>query len=87
MDFHIGPVVKNLPANAGDTALIPVHTTWATEAMCHSYWGLRSTDHTLQQEKPPQGEAWAPQLESSPHLPPLEKALEQQRTSSAAKKN
>ena len=37
MDFHVGPVVKNLPANAGDTALIPVHTTWATEAVCHSY--------------------------------------------------
>ena len=80
MDFHVGPVVKNLSANAGDTGLIPVHTTWATEAMFHSYWGLRSTDHSLQQEKPPQREAWAPQLESSPYLPPLEKALEQQWT-------
>ena len=31
----------------------------------------------LQQEKPPKSEAWAPQLESSPHLPQLEEVCAQ----------
>ena len=39
-----------------------------------------------QQEKPPQWEAHAPQLESRPRLPQLENALMQQRRPSAAKK-
>ena len=40
----------------------------------------------LQQENPLQWETCAPQLESSPHFPQLEKAREQQWKSSAAKK-
>ena len=34
--------------------------------------------HTQQQEKPPQLEAQAPELESSPHSPRLEKAQAKQ---------
>ena len=33
-----------------------------------------ATAHALQQEKPPRRETRAPQLESSPHLPPQEKS-------------
>ena len=40
-DFPSGPVVKNLPANAGDMGSIPGpgRSTWfgATKPMCHSY--------------------------------------------------
>ena len=39
----------------------------------------------LQQEMPPQRETHAPQLESSPSLPQLEKAQEQQQRPSATK--
>ena len=39
----------------------------------------------LQQEKPPQWEAWAPQLKSSPHSLQWEKAHTQQQRPSATK--
>ena len=41
----------------------------ASKPMCHNYWA-----HALQQEKWPQGEAHAPQLETSLHFLQLEKA-------------
>ena len=47
----------------------------ATKPMCHNYWAqallkpASSKAHALQQEKPPQWEALAPQLERSPHSP------------------
>ena len=41
-DFPGGAVVKNLPANAGDTRSIPglgrSHMPWATKPMGHNYW-------------------------------------------------
>ena len=40
----------------------------------------------LQQEKPPQWEACAPELEGRPHPPQLEKAWEQQQRPSVANK-
>ena len=50
--------------------------------MSHNYWArvlwlLKFTHpraYDLQQEKPPQQEALTPKLESSPHLPQLEKS-------------
>ena len=47
------------------------------------HWSLCSRACTLQQEKPPQWEACAPQLESSPCSPQLEKAHAQQWRSGA----
>ena len=70
-DFPGGPVVKNLPANAGDTGSISglgrFHMLWASYA--HEPQ-LVKPDHSRacapQQEKPPQWEAHERQLESSP---------------------
>ena len=46
---------------------------------------LHPRAHALQQEKPWQQEAWASQLHSSPRLPQLKKALEQQQRPSIDK--
>ena len=54
-NFPGGPVVENLPANAGDTGLIPCPETlcapgklspWATttESTCHNYWSLHARE-------------------------------------------
>ena len=76
-DFAGGPVVKNLPVNAGDISSIPglgrSHLPWSNKAHAPQLQSPRSGDHALQQEKPPQGEARAPPLESSPCLPQVEK--------------
>ena len=37
----------------------------ATDPICHNYWAWTLEPHTLQQEKPPQWETQALQLESS----------------------
>ena len=37
-----------------------------TKPVHHNYWALRPRASAPQQKKPPQWEAWAPQLESSP---------------------
>ena len=62
MNFPGGPVVKNPPANAGDTGSTPglgrSHMPRATKPKCHNYWA-----YDLQQEKPWQQEAYASQLE------------------------
>ena len=83
-DFLGGPVVKNSSINAVDMSLILV---WkdstcpgATKPEFLNCWA-----HALQQEKLPQWEAQASQLETSPYLPELEKALLQQWRPSAAK--
>ena len=55
----------------------------ATKPMYHNYWAHAlqlpkptcSRARVLQREKPSQWETRAPQLESSPHLPQLEKSL------------
>ena len=53
-----------------------------TKLMCCNYWAhalqlLKPTAsaHALQQEKPPQWETHAPQLESSPWTPQLDKVV------------
>ena len=83
-DFPGGLVVGSLPANGGDTGLIPgpgtrispdtrqLHTcTTTTEAQM-------PRNCALQRENLLQGEVCTCQLESSPHSPKLEKADGQQ---------
>ena len=86
-DFPGGPVVKNLPANAGD----PVQSLALEDSTCHRVtkprrYNYRACKQQLlnpahsrarapQQEKPLQWEAQAPKLESILHLPQLGKAL------------
>ena len=92
LGFPGGAVVKNPPANAGDTgsssgATKPVqHNYWACalEPTSHNYWArvpqlLKPVPRACapQQEKPPQWEAHAPQ-QSSPRSLQLEEAHAQQ---------
>ena len=86
-DFPGGPVVKNLPANAGD----PVQSLALEDSTCHRVtkperYNYRACKQQLLkpahsracapwQEKPLQWEAQAPQLESILHLPQLGKAI------------
>ena len=83
-DFPGGPVVKNRPANAGDTGLTPgpgrFHRLRSNKAHGPQLLSLSPGAGAAQQEKIPQWEAHTPQLESSLHSPQLEKACaEQQR--------
>ena len=88
-DFPGGPVVKNPPANVGDTGLIPgpgrSHIPWVTKLVHHSYWAPSSRDHVPQQEKPVQREAHKLQRRIAPRSLQLEKARVQQQRPSAAK--
>ena len=67
----------------------------ATKPICHNYWAhepqLLKPAHPkacgLQQEEPPQWEAQAPQLESSPHSLQLEKSPTQQQPRPSTAKN
>ena len=88
--FPGGSVVKSRPTSAGDTGSIPYLGTSHILQMSPwpQLWNLcsRAQEPQLwkamhriacapQQEKPPQWEAHAPQLESSPCSPQLEKSL------------
>ena len=54
MDFPGGPVVKNPPANAGDTGLIPrlgrFHMPQATKSMGHTRENLHTAVKTQQSQ-------------------------------------
>ena len=70
-------MVENLPASVGDTGSVPdlgrsCATTVESVPGSHNY--LNPCALEPMQEKPPQGEAHASQLESSLHSPQLEKA-------------
>ena len=63
-------MIKNPPTNAGDVGSIPgpgrfhmLQDNWACVAQLLNLWILEPFD--LQEEKPPQWEACAPQLEKS----------------------
>ena len=72
LGFPGSPVVKNPPANAGDVGLISgpgrVHMPWVNQFCEPQLLSLGSGAHALQQVKPLQREALAPQLEMSPAL-------------------
>ena len=90
-NFPGGPLVKNLPAHAGDMGLMPrlgrLHVPQGNQAMHCSYWAHAPGARAFQQEKPPQWEAHAPQLQSSPRLWQLVKAHMQRQRPSTAKNN
>lgn len=54
MDFHVGPVVKNLSANAGDW--FDPSTLHGQLKPCATVIEAWPSDHSLQQEKPPHNE-------------------------------
>ena len=81
-DFPGGSEVKNLPCNARDTSSIPGP---GRPHMPQQQKPTHPGACIAQQEKPPQWEALAPQLESSPRSPQLEKASVQQRRPSRVK--
>ena len=65
-DFPGGPAVKNLPANAGSIPDPGTKTTHAMGQLSPHTTAAKASMATvcaLQQEKPPQREAGAPQLE------------------------
>ena len=73
--FPGGTVVKNPPANEGDTGLSPdpgrSHVLWATKPMCHNYWACALEPasyspwaHVPQLLKPVHPRACTPQLVS-----------------------
>ena len=87
--FPGGPLVKNSPANAGNTSPIPgldctclgatkpmYHNYWAhtPEATSCNYWSLHTLEPMLHKTRRHHSETHALQLESSPCLVPLEKA-------------
>ena len=67
-NFPGGPVIRNLPANSGDTGSIPdpgrFHVPQGTNPF-HTTTELHSRAYILQQEKPQRWEAHIPQLQSS----------------------
>ena len=70
-DFPGDPVVKNLPAKAGNTGSIP--GLGRSYTLQGNYWvRVLYLAHEQQQEKPLQWEGWALQLESNPHSWQLE---------------
>ena len=91
-DFSGDLVVRNLPANAGDTGLVPAlgsfHMAWGN--WTHASPALKPTHPkacALQKEKSLQWEAHTLQLESSLHLPQLEKAHTVMKTQCSQKIN
>ena len=87
-DFSGGPVVKNLPANAGDMGLIPGPGRSCMprgNCACRTQVLSPSPRAHAPQEKPLQWEAHAPQLESSLCSSQLEKACVQPQRPRAAK--
>ena len=92
-------MIKNLPANAGDTGSIPGLGTKIPDAKGQPSWSVTTTEtalwspgaktteaHTRQSWCSATGEAHTPQLESSPHLLQREEAQAQQRRPTAATK-
>ena len=89
LDFPGGAVVKNLPANAGDTGSSPglggshmPRSNWAREPQLLSLrvWSLCSTTREAAIMRGPHTA-----MKSGPHLPQLEKALTQKRRPNTAK--
>ena len=64
-----GAVDESSPASVGDMGLPPVQEDstgcGVTKPVCPHYRACMSLSHALEQEKPPEWEACAPQLKSS----------------------
>ena len=87
-DFPGGPVVKNLPANAGTWVWSPdwENTTCcrAAKPVCHSYWAC-TPELTIHNMRSSHNEKLTLQLESSPGSLQLEKTCMQQQRPITAK--
>ena len=88
-------MVKNLPCNAG-TAFLQESDSWtcntphATGQLSLSSTAAEASvprAHALQEEKTLRWETWAPQLESSTHLPQIEKSAKSQHSQEIIVKN
>ena len=70
LDFTGGPMVKNPPANAGNTGSLPgleKSPRLGQLSLCTTTTGpVSSRAHALQREKPPQWEVHAPQQRVAP---------------------
>ena len=88
-DFPGDAVVKNLPANAGDTGSSPgpgrSHMPRSNKAHVPQLLSLRSRAHALQQREATTMRSPRTATKRSPRSPQLEKARVQQRRPSAAK--
>ena len=88
-DFPGGPVVKDLPANIRDLGSSPgpgiSHMLWGSYACVPQPLNPVGKEPVLHNKRPPQREACALLLESSPHLPQLEKVCLEQQTPRIAK--
>jgi len=88
-DFPGGPVVKDLPANIRDLGSSPgpgiSHMLWGSYACVPQPLNPVGKKPVLHSKRPPQREACALPLESSPHLLQLEKVCLEQQTPKIAK--
>ena len=89
LGFPGGAVVKNLPANAGDTGLSPgpgrPHMLWSYWARAPQLLSLNAYSPCSTTREATAMRSPRTATKSSPHLPQLEKAREQQRRPNAAK--
>ena len=73
-----GAVVKNPPANAGDTGSTPnlgrFHVPWSNKACAQLLKPMCPRAHALQQEATTVRSSSTHKLEGSPHSPQLEKS-------------
>ena len=87
-DLPCGPVVKNLPANVGDTGLSPGREDFtcfgASKPTHHNCW-VSALEPVIHSREAMQWEAHASQLENSPGLLQLDKACSQPQRPSTAK--
>ena len=78
LGFPGGSVIRSPPANAEDSGSIPGpgrhHVLWSSQAHAPQPRSQQSRAYARQQQKPPQGEAQAAWLESSPCSLQLEKS-------------
>jgi len=88
-DFPSGPVVKNLPANAGDMGSIPGPGNslmlQSDMPMCHNYWSPHTLQPRLCNKRSHHNEK--PKTKSSPHTLQLGKDCTQQWKPSTTKTN
>ena len=88
-DFPGGPVVKNLPANAGDMGSIPGPGNslmlQSDMPMCHNYWSPHTLQPRLCNKRSHHNEK--PKTKSSPHTLQLGKDCTQQWKPSTTKTN
>ena len=91
--FPVGSVVKNLPANAGETGSFPIQEDptcpWAANSVCCSCWAcaVEPGSHSSWSPGSATREACTPRLESSHSSPRLGRILSSNKDSALPKRN